>query len=87
MPTLTSALVRCHRPPEMTGGRGKIRGMRTAAKRRYLSLAEAAERLGMSTWSVYRGAIELGTLPAFRLSSMGATSDKAMLIQFTTFTC
>jgi excisionase family DNA binding protein len=45
--------------------------MRTAAKSQYLSPSEAAERLGMSKASVYR-AIELGTLPAFRLRPMGA---------------
>jgi excisionase family DNA binding protein len=45
--------------------------MQTAAKSRYLSPAEAAEQLGMSISSVYR-AIELGTLPAFRLRPMGA---------------
>jgi excisionase family DNA binding protein len=37
----------------------------------FLSPAEAAKHLGMSTSSVYR-AIELGTLPAFRLRPMGA---------------
>jgi excisionase family DNA binding protein len=45
--------------------------MPTAAQSRYLTPNEAAERLGMSIWSVYR-AIEHGTLPAFRLRPMGA---------------
>jgi excisionase family DNA binding protein len=45
--------------------------MPTAAKSRYLSPAEAAEQLGMSISSVYR-AIEVGSLPAFRLRPMGA---------------
>jgi excisionase family DNA binding protein len=45
--------------------------MTTAADTRYLTPAQAAERLGMSKASVYR-AIEQGALPAFRLRPMGA---------------
>jgi hypothetical protein len=63
--------------------------MPTSAKSRYLTPNEAAERLGMSIWSVYR-AIGHGSLPGFRLRPMGAlsgvwTSPTATPIQVKTF--
>ena len=45
--------------------------MNTAAKRRYISPAEAAKELGLSTSSIYR-AIDGGHLPAVRLRPLGS---------------
>jgi excisionase family DNA binding protein len=55
-------------------------GQVPTAESSFISPAEAAKRLGMSTSSVYR-AIELGTLPAFRLRPMGALRIPADSLQ------